>query len=84
MIDQKKHLIPSRMNNFSLKLQHHGIGVVALHLLKSYLTTRKQYVNTENSISSQKPISMGVHQGSILSPLFYIIYINDLHIAINQ
>ena len=43
---------------------------VALYLLKSYSTERKQYVDTNESITSLKPISMEVLQGSILSPLF--------------
>ena len=44
---------------------------------------RKQFVNTNELISSLKPISMGVPQGSILGPLFYITYVNDLHYAVN-
>ena len=66
-----------------LKLQHSGVRGVALHLLKSYFTDRKQYVNTNKSISSLKLISIGVPQGSILGLLFYIIHVNDLHYAVN-
>ena len=44
---------------------------------------RKQYVNTNESISSLKPISKGVPQESIVGPLFYIIYVNDLYYAGN-
>ena len=66
-----------------VKLECYGVRGVALHLLKTYLTERKQYVNTNESISRLKPISMGVSQGSILGPLFYIIFVNDLHYAVN-
>ena len=66
-----------------LKLEHYGVRGDALHLLKSYLTDKKQYVNTKESISSLKSNSLGVHQGSILGDLFCIIYANDLHYAVN-
>ena len=83
MIDLKKAFDTVSHERLLLKLEHYGARGVALHLLRSYLTDRKQYVNTNESISSMKPISMGVPQGSILGPLFYIIYVNDLHYAVN-
>ena len=73
MIDLKKTFDTVSHERLLLKLEHYGVRGVALHLLKSYLTDRKQYVNTNESISCLKPISMGVPQGSILGPLFYII-----------
>ena len=82
MIDLKK-AFDTVSHERLLKLERYGVRGVALHLLKTYLTQRKQYVNTNKSISSLKPISMGVSQGSILGPLFYIIFANDLHYAVN-
>ena len=73
MIDLRKAFDTVSHERLLLKLEHYGVRGVALHLVKSYLTDRKQYVNINESISSLKPISMGVPQGSILGSLFYII-----------
>ena len=83
MIDLKKAFDIVSHEGLLLKLEHCGVRGVALHLLKSYLTDRKQYININESISSLKPISMGVPQESILGPLFYIIYVKDLHYAVS-
>ena len=60
------------------KLQNYGFSNIALQLCKSYLSDRKQYVSFKNSVSDMKAIKLGVPQGSILGPLFYIIYMNDI------
>ena len=61
------------------KLEHYGIrGLVALQWIKSYFSNRKQFVQYNNTSSSLQTIACGVPQGSILGPLFFLFYINDL------
>ena len=63
------------------KLKHYGIQGCALKLFKKYLSNRKQYVKLNNVKSEMCEIKTGVPQGSILGPLLFVIYVNDIYKA---
>ena len=60
------------------KLRYYGICGVGNLMLRTYLYNRHQYVEHNGSKSETKYISISVPQGSILGPLLFLMYINDL------
>ena len=65
-------------NILTEKLKFYGITGKSLNLLTDYLTNREQCVEYKNAISDLQFINTGVPQGSILGPLLFIIYLNDI------
>jgi hypothetical protein len=61
------------------KLRYYGFNDTAIKLLQSYLKNRYQYVDLNGTCSEKLIITTGVPQGSILGPLLFIIYMNDIH-----
>ena len=61
-----------------LKLKAHGIGNEVINWIGKWLTHRRQRVIADGEISNWKSVLSGVSHGSVLGPILFLIYINDL------
>ena len=77
-IDLKKAFDTVNHQILLTKLEHYGVRGVLLDWFKSYLSGRKQFVCFNGESSDCKEILCGVPQGSVLRPLLFLLYINDL------
>ena len=66
------------------KLDHYGFRGHTQNFFKSYLTNRYQYTHINGVKSDIKEITCGVPQGSVLGPIMFLIYVNDLHLSVNN
>ena len=63
------------------KLTHYGIRGIANNWFQSFLEDRKQFTSVQGSKSAENSIRCGVPEGSVLGPVLFILFINDLHKA---
>ena len=66
------------------KLEAYDLGYSSLHLVLDYLTFRKQRIKVGSAYSKWSQIRRGIHRGSILRPILFNIFIDDIFMIIHD
>ena len=66
------------------KLEHYGFRGHSLQFLRSYLSDRRQFLTMGGLDSKERVVNIGVPQGSILGPLLFLLYINDMQNSLRE
>jgi len=83
-LDLQKAFDTVNYNVLLKKLELYGVRGIVLKWFSSYLSNRKQYTVLQNYQSTLEFVTCGVPQGSVLGPLLFLIYVNDIQYVVTN